>query len=93
MLRGRKWKEVFFLAFNTWGRFQFEHIPQVHVLFYSQNVSLSLLTNCGLSLPLQDRLGLREMDNAGQLVFLAVEGDHLQLSAEWFYSYIIPFLE
>lgn len=50
MLRGRKWKEVFFLAFNTWGRFQFEHIPQVHVLFYSQNVSLSLLTNCGLSL-------------------------------------------
>ena len=33
------------------------------------------------------------MDNAGQLVFLAVEGDHLQLSEEWFYGHIIPFLE
>uniref|UniRef100_A0A452S511 Palmitoyl-protein thioesterase 1 n=1 Tax=Ursus americanus TaxID=9643 RepID=A0A452S511_URSAM len=41
----------------------------------------------------QDRLGLKEMDNAGQLVFLAVEGDHLQLSQEWFYAHIIPFLE
>nr|KAF6383314.1 palmitoyl-protein thioesterase 1 [Pipistrellus kuhlii] len=41
----------------------------------------------------QDRLGLREMDKAGQLVFLALEGDHLQLSEEWFYAHIIPFLE
>uniref|UniRef100_A0A5F5PGB1 palmitoyl-CoA hydrolase n=1 Tax=Equus caballus TaxID=9796 RepID=A0A5F5PGB1_HORSE len=41
----------------------------------------------------QDRLGLKEMDKAGQLVFLAVEGDHLQLSEEWFYAHIIPFLE
>uniref|UniRef100_A0A7N5K7M0 palmitoyl-CoA hydrolase n=1 Tax=Ailuropoda melanoleuca TaxID=9646 RepID=A0A7N5K7M0_AILME len=41
----------------------------------------------------QDRLGLKEMDNAGQLVFLAVEGDHLQLSQEWFYAHIIPFLD
>ncbi|XP_022352128.1 palmitoyl-protein thioesterase 1 isoform X3 [Enhydra lutris kenyoni] len=45
------------------------------------------------SLYTQDRLGLKEMDNAGQLVFLAVEGDHLQLSQEWFYAHIIPFLE
>ncbi|KAL2772784.1 palmitoyl-protein thioesterase 1 isoform 2 precursor [Daubentonia madagascariensis] len=41
----------------------------------------------------QDRLGLKEMDKAGQLVFLATEGDHLQLSEEWFYAHIIPFLE
>ncbi|KAF3819979.1 hypothetical protein GH733_015488 [Mirounga leonina] len=41
----------------------------------------------------QDRLGLKEMDSAGQLVFLAVEGDHLQLSQAWFYAHIIPFLE
>uniref|UniRef100_A0A2K6LJ52 palmitoyl-CoA hydrolase n=1 Tax=Rhinopithecus bieti TaxID=61621 RepID=A0A2K6LJ52_RHIBE len=40
----------------------------------------------------EDRLGLKEMDNAGQLVFLATEGDHLQLSEEWFYAHIIPFL-
>uniref|UniRef100_G1RN99 Palmitoyl-protein thioesterase 1 n=1 Tax=Nomascus leucogenys TaxID=61853 RepID=G1RN99_NOMLE len=44
------------------------------------------------SLYTQDRLGLKEMDNAGQLVFLATEGDHLQLSEEWFYAHIIPFL-
>ncbi|XP_053431056.1 palmitoyl-protein thioesterase 1 [Nycticebus coucang] len=41
----------------------------------------------------QDRLGLKEMDKAGQLVFLAVEGDHLQLSVQWFHDHIIPFLE
>ncbi|XP_004614275.1 palmitoyl-protein thioesterase 1 [Sorex araneus] len=41
----------------------------------------------------QDRLGLKKMEQAGQLVFLAVEGDHLQLSKEWFYEHIIPFLE
>uniref|UniRef100_A0A2K6UGF2 palmitoyl-CoA hydrolase n=1 Tax=Saimiri boliviensis boliviensis TaxID=39432 RepID=A0A2K6UGF2_SAIBB len=45
------------------------------------------------SLYTQDRLGLKEMDKAGQLVFLAIEGDHLQLSEEWFYAHIIPFLE
>ncbi|ELV12383.1 Palmitoyl-protein thioesterase 1 [Tupaia chinensis] len=41
----------------------------------------------------EDRLGLREMDKAGQLVFLATAGDHLQLSEEWFYAHIIPFLQ
>ncbi|XP_040830225.1 palmitoyl-protein thioesterase 1 isoform X3 [Ochotona curzoniae] len=41
----------------------------------------------------QDRLGLKQMDKAGKLVFLATEGDHLQLSEEWFYAHIIPFLE
>lgn len=32
------------------------------------------------------------MDKAGKLVFLGVEGDHLQLPVEWFYANIIPFL-
>ncbi|XP_006867646.1 PREDICTED: palmitoyl-protein thioesterase 1 [Chrysochloris asiatica] len=41
----------------------------------------------------EDRLGLKEMDNAGKLVFLATEGDHLQLSEEWFDTSIIPFLK
>ncbi|KAF6110848.1 palmitoyl-protein thioesterase 1 [Phyllostomus discolor] len=41
----------------------------------------------------EDRLGLKEMNNVGQLVFLAIEGDHLQLSEEWFNAHIIPFLE
>ncbi|XP_060062130.1 palmitoyl-protein thioesterase 1 [Erinaceus europaeus] len=41
----------------------------------------------------EDLLGLKEMDKAGKLVFLAVQGDHLQVSAEWFYAHIIPFLK
>uniref|UniRef100_A0A8D2B003 palmitoyl-CoA hydrolase n=1 Tax=Sciurus vulgaris TaxID=55149 RepID=A0A8D2B003_SCIVU len=45
------------------------------------------------TLYIQDRLGLKEMDKAGQLVFLATKGDHLQLSEEWFYAHIIPFLK
>ncbi|CAO2588871.1 Palmitoyl-protein thioesterase 1 [Lemmus lemmus] len=41
----------------------------------------------------EDRLGLKQMDKAGKLVFLAKEGDHLQLSKEWFHAHIIPFLK
>jgi palmitoyl-protein thioesterase len=33
------------------------------------------------------------MDKAGKLVFLAKEGDHLQISKEWFTAHIIPFLK
>ncbi|XP_031234391.1 palmitoyl-protein thioesterase 1 isoform X1 [Mastomys coucha] len=41
----------------------------------------------------EDRLGLKKMDKAGKLVFLAKEGDHLQISQEWFTAHIIPFLK
>ena len=41
----------------------------------------------------QDHLGLKTMDKAWQLVFLALESDHLQVSEEWFNAHIIPFLE
>ncbi|XP_036035916.1 palmitoyl-protein thioesterase 1 [Onychomys torridus] len=41
----------------------------------------------------EDRLGLKQMDKAGKLVFLAKEGDHLQLTQEWFNAHIIPFLK
>ncbi|XP_061110760.1 palmitoyl-protein thioesterase 1-like isoform X2 [Conger conger] len=40
----------------------------------------------------EDRLGLAEMDKAGKLVFLAVDGDHLQFSREWFNARLVPFL-
>ncbi|XP_001381180.3 palmitoyl-protein thioesterase 1 [Monodelphis domestica] len=40
----------------------------------------------------QDRLGLKEMDKGGKLVFLATEGDHLQFSEQWFYTNLLPFL-
>nr|XP_033811572.1 palmitoyl-protein thioesterase 1 isoform X2 [Geotrypetes seraphini] len=41
----------------------------------------------------EDRLGLREMDKAGQLVFLASDGNHLQFSESWFCSNILPYLQ
>ncbi|KAM9038392.1 LOW QUALITY PROTEIN: palmitoyl-protein thioesterase 1 [Sarcophilus harrisii] len=40
----------------------------------------------------EDRLGLKEMDKAGKLIFLAVEGDHLQFSEQWFCTSLLPFL-
>ncbi|XP_030320297.1 palmitoyl-protein thioesterase 1 [Calypte anna] len=45
------------------------------------------------SLYKEDRLGLQEMDKAGKLVFLGVEGDHLRFTEEWFYTTILPFLQ
>jgi palmitoyl-protein thioesterase len=38
---------------------------------------------------LQDWLGLRAMDEAGKLVFLSVDGDHLQLDPDWFVENIV----
>ncbi|GAU99483.1 hypothetical protein RvY_10480-1 [Ramazzottius varieornatus] len=41
----------------------------------------------------EDWLGLKKMDEAGKLHFLAVDGDHLQFSKEWFLQSIVaPFL-
>ncbi|KAJ7304356.1 hypothetical protein JRQ81_011907 [Phrynocephalus forsythii] len=41
----------------------------------------------------EDRLGLKEMDQGGKLVFLGAAGDHLQFSKEWFCENILPFLQ
>ncbi|XP_070805549.1 palmitoyl-protein thioesterase 1 [Pituophis catenifer annectens] len=40
----------------------------------------------------EDRLGLKEMDQARKLVFLQTEGDHLRFTEEWFFKNIVPFL-
>jgi len=41
----------------------------------------------------EDWLGLKEMDQNGQLTFLATIGDHLQFTKEWFIDNIVtPFL-
>ncbi|XP_077193704.1 palmitoyl-protein thioesterase 1 [Paroedura picta] len=44
------------------------------------------------SLYTEDHLGLKEMDQAGKLVYLGAEGDHLHFSKEWFFKNILPFL-
>ncbi|XP_071451635.1 palmitoyl-protein thioesterase 1 [Hetaerina americana] len=38
---------------------------------------------------LQDRLGLRQMDKAGKLHFLSLNGQHLQFTWEWFIENIV----
>lgn len=37
----------------------------------------------------QDRLGLKEMDEAGKLHFLSVNADHLQFTGDWFVDEVI----
>lgn len=41
----------------------------------------------------QDRLGLKEMNENGQLVFLETDGEHLQFSEEWFNKHILHYLQ
>ncbi|KAM4048438.1 palmitoyl-protein thioesterase 1 isoform 2-T2 [Anomaloglossus baeobatrachus] len=60
--------------------------------FYRPGQSKETITLQESSLYTEDRLGLREMDKAGKLVFLATDGDHLQFSEEWFNEHIIPFI-
>lgn len=40
----------------------------------------------------EDRLGLAQMDKAGQLVFLKTKGDHLQFTREWFTENLLPYI-
>lgn len=61
--------------------------------FYRSGQAKEKITLQETPLYTEDRLGLKKMDQAGQLVFLALEGDHLQLSQEWFYKHIIPLLK
>lgn len=41
----------------------------------------------------EDRLGLKAMDENGQLVFLATDGEHLQFSTQWFNENILQYLQ
>ncbi|XP_077152274.1 palmitoyl-protein thioesterase 1 [Ranitomeya variabilis] len=60
--------------------------------FYRPGQSKETIALQESSLYTEDRLGLREMDKAGKLVFLAADGDHLQFSEKWFNENIIPFI-
>ncbi|KAG9492960.1 hypothetical protein GDO78_001093 [Eleutherodactylus coqui] len=60
--------------------------------FYRPGQSKETITLQESSLYTEDRLGLRKMDKAGKLVFLAAAGDHLQFSEEWFNENILPFV-
>ncbi|XP_069843666.1 palmitoyl-protein thioesterase 1 [Dipodomys merriami] len=61
--------------------------------FYRSGQAKEIIPLQKTALYTQDLLGLKQMDKEGRLVFLAVEGDHLQFSEEWFNANIIPFLK
>ncbi|KAL0871786.1 hypothetical protein ABMA27_004278 [Loxostege sticticalis] len=61
--------------------------------FYAPGQAKKLLRLQETELYLQDRLGLKKMDEAGKLKFLSYPGNHLAFSQEWFISKIIkPYL-
>ncbi|XP_026480291.1 palmitoyl-protein thioesterase 1-like [Ctenocephalides felis] len=56
-----------------------------------QDVEIEDLHNSNIYL--EDKLGLKQMDEDGKLYFLDVNGDHLRFTEEWFIENIIPFLK
>jgi len=57
--------------------------------FYKPGNPRSLMTLQESELYTQDKLGLAAMDKAGKLVFLELEGDHMQMSDAWFVENIV----
>lgn len=57
--------------------------------FYAPGQDVEVLPLQQTQLYLEDRLGLKEMDEAGKLNFLSVDGDHLNFSDEWFLQEIV----
>lgn len=49
----------------------------------------SLLLTVAASTKLQNKIGLRTLNKSGRLHFLAINGDHLRMSEEWFVKQII----
>lgn len=46
-----------------------------------------------LSLYTEDRIGLKEMNENGQVILLDTDGDHLAITEDFFADEIVPFLE
>lgn len=57
--------------------------------FYNENDLKSTYTLQESPLYLEDRLGLKAMDEQGKLHFYEVDGDHIQFSERWFQETII----
>jgi len=57
--------------------------------YYAPGQDKTMQTLQQSSIYVNDTLGLKEMDTAGKLVFLEVDGDHLQFTAEWFKQNIV----
>jgi len=60
-----------------------------HFEFYSPGQSDIILPLKESPIYLEDRIGLKALDEAGRLHFLEVDGDHLQFTRQWFIDVII----
>jgi len=60
-----------------------------HFEFYSPGQSDIILPLKESPIYLEDRIGLKALDEAGRLHFLEVPGDHLQFTRQWFIDVII----
>lgn len=61
--------------------------------FYKPGSDRELITLEESEIFTQDKLGLKKMKEEGKLVFLAMEGNHMQISREWFVENVIePYL-
>jgi palmitoyl-protein thioesterase len=60
-----------------------------HFGFYKEGQAVIELKLNQTRLYHEDRLGLKEMDELGKLVFLDYDGDHLQFTLEWFQREIV----
>ncbi|XP_066976539.1 palmitoyl-protein thioesterase 1-like [Macrobrachium rosenbergii] len=57
--------------------------------FYRPGQDVEVLPLRETDLYIEDRLGLKEMDEAGKLVFLGVLGNHLDFTDDWFVQEIV----
>jgi len=60
-----------------------------HFEYYAPGQAKEILPLRESPIYLEDRIGLKALDEAGKLHFYEVEGDHLQFSRDWFVQEII----
>lgn len=64
-----------------------------HFEFYTPGQADVILPLRESPLYTEDRIGLKTLDEAGRLVFMAIEGNHLEFSRQWFIDEIVnPYL-
>jgi palmitoyl-protein thioesterase len=59
--------------------------------FYAPGQDTTVLSLQETALYTEDWLGLKAMDQAGKLVFLSTDGEHLQFTDQWFLENLLPF--
>jgi len=61
--------------------------------FYTTGQDVEITSLQDSQLYQEDWIGMKTLDENGQLVFLSTEGNHLDFTDDWFIENIIPYLE